>query len=338
MAGNTSPFLIDPYLLARPAQLDWELSIESVVAWAAEVRARRNGTISTMCLTRLMESGEYPYLNAADLHTQLVSAGITHVAGRDLCTLVNALLDRAMYLESTCNAVLCDEFSATPDAPFRRQVGAVGESLADAVVAYYLVGCQQFSIGAPISLASRPGDSLGHEADFVVEATVLDAAFNEPSAPGLLGPVKFNARLRFYPEVPDWNPLALMGNPRETVLREYEARLSPAERELRPVRPFTFGESFLSSISELGLSSDREVLGVIIKQIARIVSGQESRWPSMDIHPWREGRGAGERQVVRGDGFAAFRVTVTKRGAGYRLMYWRRANSYEIWEVRKESE
>jgi hypothetical protein len=130
----------------------------------------------------------------------------------------------------------------------------------------------------------------------------------------------------------------LLVNPTAALASAYESEVPRSERELYPLRDFSVSDEFVPSIHRLGLTDQADILGVLIRQAVRIMSGQEARFPSMNIHPQRVGPGAGDAQMTRQDGTTAFRARITSRGAGYRLLYWKKDAAYELWEVRTESQ
>jgi len=90
----------------------------------------------------------------------------------------------------------------------------------------------------------------------------------------------------------------------------------------RPL-PFVIGPQFLPSVHERGTDLNRSVLTKIV-YIAAAVIADSAIAINCDLHPLRETSAPNSPQRIRlGDGAKAWRLTLTNKGAGWRMHYWR---------------
>lgn len=94
---------------------------------------------------------------------------------------------------------------------------------------------------------------------------------------------------------------------------------------------FKIGKSFLESVKRWGFATSgmtRILLENCAKIVLQIKVGE----------PFRENSKATALQKIREDGYKAFRLHLTSRGPGYRLMYWQKGNDLEFANVGDKDE
>lgn len=85
---------------------------------------------------------------------------------------------------------------------------------------------------------------------------------------------------------------------------------------------YVLGSSFIDSLQAWGFGSRQDYAMLLVESCARIVLGQ----PKNEIKAfWIDKKT--KRQRKRDDGAFAYRTHLTKKGAGYRLMFWKRQDN-----------
>lgn len=88
---------------------------------------------------------------------------------------------------------------------------------------------------------------------------------------------------------------------------------------LRPV----LGASLWASLDESGIRHDVSAMNKLVRICAAVLRGQAARINSLDLRQFRESAAANAPQRKRAsDGAAAWRLTITKYGVGWRLNFW----------------
>ena len=103
------------------------------------------------------------------------------------------------------------------------------------------------------------------------------------------------------------------------------------------------GYAFLTSIEKSHLDVQTIILTRIVHAIAAIIAEKAATVSSYKLHPLRENIAGDAPQLVRtSDGAKAWRLDLTKEGAGWRLLYWRISTSQgsviELSKICKESD
>jgi hypothetical protein len=330
-----SAYLVDPYLLQRPCPAEWGAAVDSILAWTAYGSSEtRRFVLSSLCVSSLIKSGNCPYLNAFALHAILESEGEPSIPAPDLHMHVNRLLSEAQYWDGD---VLIERFELKPQIVVTRQCAPeIMDGFASCLIAFHLTQTPETDNGLP-PIASRPGDGLHDETHVQIAAHVLYAEGIQQEKLSFPLDVSSCSLLLFKPPAIPLDPTALIADAVSTLTKAYEIHVPEGDKNLYPLCDFSVGPSFVPSILKLHLESQAEVLRIIIKQAVRVLSRQGERFPSMAIHPQRAGPGSSDPQLVRPDGAAAFRAHLTKHGPGYRLLYWQKGSTYELWEVETES-
>lgn len=330
-------FLVDPYLLEEPAGGEWDGAARAVLAWASQdQRERSHFVISSECLNALMASEKFPYVNYRHVATSLRAEGESWLAAVDLCRLVNKLLEECRYLDVK---VLCADMEIEPSSVFDRLQHVELRN----VFPEWVVGVKLNEAGdeqPPCELVvSRPGGDVNENVRVSLSCHI--EMFEGPAQAFVRLPVytSFAIDVLVSPPRIEVDLSKVVSDPIRVIAEAYEQQVPRSERALYPLRPFSVGNRFVSSILTHRLERNQRILGIIVKQAVRLVSGQAPRFQrSMEIHPQREGPGPNDPPVTRSDGAVLYRLTLTVHKEGYRLMYWQLGDSYELAEIRTESE
>ncbi|MDB4967289.1 MAG: hypothetical protein JWN44_2978 [Myxococcales bacterium] len=107
-----------------------------------------------------------------------------------------------------------------------------------------------------------------------------------------------------------------------------------AHRHAESPASATSGTLFWRSLSDSHINTDPSGFERLLKVAAVVVADRAVETPALSVRPIRESLAANAKQLVRAqDGASAWRVTVVKAGAGWRLHYWRRQNADGTVEV-----
>ena len=333
---NDSAYIVDPYLLQRPSPGEWLAAVDSILSWTAYGSGHtRQFILSSACVSCLMEPGNCPYLNAFDLHRMLRAEGELSIAAHDLQSQVNRLLTDAECSEAAAST---QRLELKPEVVLTRQCAQqIKDGFPRCLIALHLARSPETD-NRSVPTASRPGDGLYAETQVQVAARVCDVRGVHQHKLNLPLDVSFSFRLLFKPPTTPVDPTDLIVDPVSALTKAYEVQVPEADKDLYPLRDFSVGSEFVPSLLRLHLESQPRVLRSIVRDAVRILSGQGERFPAMAIHPQRVGPGPSDPPRVRSDGAQAYRVHLTKHGAGYRLLYWQKGSTYELWEVRTESD
>ncbi len=89
---------------------------------------------------------------------------------------------------------------------------------------------------------------------------------------------------------------------------------------------FKLGSRFITSLEDSGICNDGAAFEKLIRVCAWVLTGLDKEM-NLDLRPIRENEAADTAQRRRSsDRAAAFRLTITKHGIGYRLHYWQIAH------------
>lgn len=106
---------------------------------------------------------------------------------------------------------------------------------------------------------------------------------------------------------------------RHEVFVTWADRIPPAEKQHRPLRPYTLGPDFLGSVAELQGIKRAKIVDVVVEVLTGIASEQTSR----QVHPLRASGAGDAPQRVRPDGATAWRVNLqASTPSARRLHYW----------------
>lgn len=106
---------------------------------------------------------------------------------------------------------------------------------------------------------------------------------------------------------------------------------------------FSLGAHFIASIARVGLDTNEIVLRRIIWRAAAVIANEAKQIESAKLHPLRTGiAGDSPQRIRKKDQARAWRLDITKHGAGWRLHYWHipgpDGESVEFSNVCKESD
>ncbi len=117
---------------------------------------------------------------------------------------------------------------------------------------------------------------------------------------------------------------------------------SSSSNDLNPLK-FRLGPHFIESVNDRGLDNNEIVLRSIIRAASDVIADKARGIPGYRLHHFRKSETADSPQLVRTpDQAKAWRLMVSKHGAGWRLHYWQIPTSegsvIEFANVCKESE
>ncbi|MBA2681421.1 MAG: hypothetical protein H0U76_23860 [Ktedonobacteraceae bacterium] len=91
--------------------------------------------------------------------------------------------------------------------------------------------------------------------------------------------------------------------------------------------PFVLGPQFFASVRERGADANRVVLTKIVSVAAAVIA-ESAMAINCDLHPLRESSAPNSPQRTRqSDGAKGWRLTLTHKGAGWRMHYWHISNA-----------
>jgi hypothetical protein len=106
-------------------------------------------------------------------------------------------------------------------------------------------------------------------------------------------------------------------------------RIPAAEKQSRPLRPYTLGPQFLTSLEQLqGIDRDK-----VIDVVVEVLTGLAETSAGREMHPLRAGT-SGNEQALRRDGQTCWRVALQRNTpSARRLHFWRGATGIELSRV-----
>jgi hypothetical protein len=103
-------------------------------------------------------------------------------------------------------------------------------------------------------------------------------------------------------------------------------RIPAGEKTARPLRDYSLGPQFLSSLREMQGVDRSKVLDVVVE----VLTGIAETSPGREMHPLRTGAG-GSDEICQRDGYTCWRVALQRQTPGARrLHFWRRADHIEL--------
>ncbi len=328
---------VDPYLLCLPSpchsarQLDDFVS--NLLAWAeANRREDIRILVSDGCKAALIEDGLYPFPQLARL---LRAQGVDYVDHKTICRVAQALLDASPTLEDVCEIsdILHDETKASvvPELFVTRLGGKTGGALTDSLV---VLACWQRVCRpeAPSCVIASAWDMEldGDNTEVLLVAEVLEAQGRgikrEAGAPFpmacsnvFVAYDSFSAVLKHLGSLRLWGDGESEQNARDAIDVRVGELLEAGAATRGDVLAYRLGPSFLESVRRWGFALRRDLASNLIDSCARVIIGQ----PKHSMKPFRTTDAPTAPQRVRADGALAFRIPLTKHGAGFRLMLWK---------------
>ena len=124
------------------------------------------------------------------------------------------------------------------------------------------------------------------------------------------------------------------------IIKQFEKSWS--SNNINPLK-FRLGPHFVDSVNNRGLDNNEIVLRSIIRAASDVIANKARDIPGYRLHHFRKSETADSPQLIRDvDQAKAWRLMVSKRGAGWRLHYWQIPTSegsvIEFANVCKESE
>lgn len=117
---------------------------------------------------------------------------------------------------------------------------------------------------------------------------------------------------------------------RHEVFLEWVARIPAGQKKERPLRAYTLGPDFLSSIDRTHGAERAKVVGVAVEVLTGLAAELESR----ELHPLRVDASGGSPALRRGDGAICMRVALQRNSpAARRMHFWQLGDNVEFSRV-----
>lgn len=326
---------VDPYLLCLPDpcldQTDLEGFVSRLLAWSEALR-RENLEIlvSEHCFHALFEDGQYPYDHRLrDLLKRFVVDFVDH---NTVCVTVRSLIERTSKVEDTTGIryVLheSEDSRVIPDTVLLRLPEKTRSAFVNMLLAIS-THRRHIDDSIDVSLASsfNKNNKESHY-DLHVEGTIDDIEWMDANyVSNIVLPCSLDEIFLVFDEYDAFRNQAGKWAIWDGAKSEQSVKdaIEVAIDELIDVGvnsgrrdKFVLGPNFINSLLTWGFGSRRDYAMVLIESCARIVLGK----PKNTISEfWSDA--TAKTQLVRDDGALAYRTHLTKKGAGYRLMFWR---------------
>lgn len=330
---------IDPQLVCLPTPCTSSEQIESFIdallGWS-DLLSRDDVRVSVADCVRiaLFEDGEYPFPHK--LRELLRGCGSDVADHETVCKVTQSLLDRTPSLEEYLGvrSVLFGEDTATvvPDyllARLRSKTKVAFLEMLVIIAARRTLG--PAGIGHVTIASPEPGAghmSAGDEDDVTVASELHDVEWCDaswctqvalparisdelPLASGYLALIR---QLGIWVLWDHAQSAAGATDAIEVCLQD----LAVAGVDTTGRRKYVLGPRFLPSAQAWGFGARSDYCSVLVEACARIILSV----PKNPLNDFYEPNS--KRQRVRNDGARAFRTHLTKKGAGFRLMFWER--------------
>ena len=350
--SDTTNIAIDPYIICLPdpcySSEDIESFISRLLAWSEALRRQNlEVLVSESCCQALLEDGLYPYEHR--LRDLLQKFSVDFVDHNTVCVTVRNLIERTDRLEDAIGIryVLHDSQpdQIEPDVSIVRLPQKTGESFVDMLFALAAHRKSDVEKRYGDSLASSISDPMElsdyelHIEGIIDEIDWMDTnCKNSIQLPCSVDEVfiLFDGYDAFRNHIGKWE--LWDGAKEEQGVRDaiessieelIEARIDANYRE-----EYVIGSGFLDSLQAWGFGSIQDYAMLLVESCSRIVLGQ----PKNEIKAFWTNKKT-KRQRKRDDGALAYRTHLTKKSAGYRLMFWkRRDNTIEFANVGDKDE
>lgn len=329
--------IVDPFLVCLPRDCDEQEQldqfVENLLAWSGLLRRKDIVVLfADSCLATLLNDGFYPY--GYELKKIAVRLGATHLPIDFVCQVAQTLLDRTPKLEEHCsiNIVVFDEpsYSFQPEVYLTRLGAKIGWEFKHGLI---VVACflrkhpdhTGFLLASAMSAPREVFQDQEVEISAHVEAidSPLDAEWWSKLLPSDVNqelPVVFSrdAVFEHIGSLELWGSAESSEHAAEAIATRIRELLALGLGDESKVKDFYFGAEFLDSVRKNAFAARADLATNLIDSCAKIVLGA----PKNSVEPFREDERPTSSQRTRGDGALAWRTHLTKRGAGFRLMFW----------------
>lgn len=333
---------IDPHLIALPEPCrsvnDLEQFIESILSWADALdRKDVKVLIAEGCVEALYADDFYPYeYKLRNLLNVYTGDDGEPIADEDTVSqVITRIFNQTPYLEEFINVSDIEHeeerTSIQPDVFLDRLGSKTAEAFQKTLIMLSL--WHQYSrnlseFGGCV-FAARPGEDVNHYPEIIVTAEIT---FVLPYDCDCVLPYQFPTSVdeSFHICFGHIDVLQQVGcsslwgsaNSEQSAINAIQLRVGELIREggadPKVARTFKLGSKFLESARHWGFTSSGSAM-ILIDSCARIVIGM----PKNEVNPFRINKKATAPQRVRSsDQASAWRTHLTKRGPGFRLMYW----------------
>jgi len=106
---------------------------------------------------------------------------------------------------------------------------------------------------------------------------------------------------------------------RHEVYLEWAERISAAEKDARPLAPWSVGPDFLASLDQ----TEGVARGTVVRVIVEVLTGLAETMPGREVHRLRTGSGGDDAPMRREDGALCWRASIQRNTpSARRLHYW----------------
>lgn len=332
--SDVQQIVVDPYLLCLPDPChsadSLDKFVENILAWSECLgRSCFDVLVSDSCKAALMDDNQYPYQHR--LRSLLKQFDVEHVDHETVATVVRSLIERTPSLEDAygLRTVLYDEHDVRPQWLLTRLTVATRGAFSETLVMLAVYWSWMKPDGANAFIASVMESRNVEDTQIAVSCTVHDLEGDQVS-PELTArlPVRIQGEFEFLGSYADflsgadsaelWNKGTSVPGAMAAIQKTIEHLLKVGAATESQVGKFSLGSKFLESARLWGFGSRQDYAMVLIESCARIVVGL----PKNELAPFRVDANANSAQRQREDGAHAFRTHLTKKGPGFRLMYW----------------
>ena len=337
---NIPAIAIDPYLLKTPNPCNsveqFDHYVQGLLAWSS-VSRRKDVCALLSEATKGAMINDHIYPQHHEIRAVYAKFRPDYISIDDLCNITTKIVNRTPTLEewSEVRAILYDEsrVELIPDL-FSTRLGVNTQKSFINDLLIFGIGNQAVADIPQSILATRmEPNGLPIPADLNIKATVeeieclLDSNFANITVPLQLS-TNLDIFQSFNTLLSAIDPSRLWTEPLDVqkIQDSFEARvqfhLHTGTGDLTKRKRHTIGRSFVESLLRWNFLNVDRLAEIAIESCARIILNI----PRENIEPFRENKNPGSAQLVREDGALAWRTHLTKRAAGFRLMFWELTN------------
>jgi hypothetical protein len=313
---------------------DLEGFVNGLLAWAEALdRKDVRILISQACIDALYQDDRYPY----DHHLRALLSKHTvdgeAIADEDtIAQVARRLFEQTPYLEEFIGIEVIDiEKKCITPVEFLDRLSAntsqaFQESLVMLGVWHHHKNAQKEPVDG-CTFAARFGESVKHHNELTVQAEVSDVLFSDETSPDSLPiTVEESFHLCFgHTEVlKQFDCTILWGNADseqgaiDAIQQRINALIEQGSSTSNKELPYSLGAHFLESARNWGFTRS-DLASNLIESCARIIIQN----PKYDLNEFRISKNSPKQRTRKSDGATAWRTHLTKKGAGYRLMFWK---------------
>ncbi|EYR63388.1 hypothetical protein N866_01030 [Actinotalea ferrariae CF5-4] len=117
---------------------------------------------------------------------------------------------------------------------------------------------------------------------------------------------------------------------RHDIYLRWVARIPAADKSERPMREYTVGPEFVTSLDAVEGVTRQKILDVVVE----VLTGLAEQSGGRELHRLRRGQGGDDSPIIRVDGAVAWRVAIQRNTpAARRLHFWRLGDHVELSRV-----